>query len=144
MVFTGGNNALGISSGTGSNVVAVPIPAGDYHISGWTVQDFAVTAGVTFSNRLPMNVPLKVRPGEATYVGRIYPVSIYGKNLLGMRVPGAAFVIITDEYTEDARKIPKAYPSISRSMIHKSNVPADYRKEMKRIADTPEKFFGLF
>jgi hypothetical protein len=144
LVFPDGSNPLGITTGTGSDVVAVVLPAGNYHIRGWTVRDFAVTASVTFSNRLPMNVPLVVQAGKATYAGRIHPVSIYGKNIMGMRVPGAAFVMITDEYAEDAPKISKAYPSISRSSIRRSNVAAEYKKEMKRIAETPENFFGLF
>lgn len=144
LVFPDGSNPFGIATGTGSDVVAVAVPAGNYNITGWTIRDFAVTAGVTFSNRLPMNVPLEVRAGKATYAGRIHPVSIYGKNLLGMRVPGAAFVMITDEYAEDAPKISKAYPSISRSSIRRSNVAAEYKREMKRIAETPDKFLGLF
>jgi len=133
-----------MGGGNASEVVAIPVPAGNYSITGWTIQDQAVTASVTFSNRLPMNVPLQVRPGEATYAGRIHPVSIYGKNIIGMRVPGQAFVIITDEYAEDASKISKAYPSIRRASIRKSNVAEDYKKEMIRIADTPSKFLGLF
>ena len=133
-----------MGGGNASEVVAVPVPAGNYSITGWTIQDHAVTAGVTFSNRLPMKVPLQVRAGEATYAGRIHPVSIYGKNIIGMRVPGAAFVMITDEFAADASRISKHYPSIRRSSIRKSNVAADYKKEMERIADTPSKFLGLF
>lgn len=133
-----------MGGGNASEVVAVPVPAGNYSITGWTIQDHAVTAGVTFSNRLPMNVPFQVRPGEATYIGCIQPVSIYGKNLIGMRVPGAAFVIISDEFQTDAAKISNYYPSIRRSAIRKSDVPAGYKSEMKRIAETPEKFLGLF
>ncbi len=133
-----------MGGGNASDVVAVPVPAGNYSITGWTIQDHAVTAGVTFSNRLPMNVPFQVRPGEATYVGCIQPVSIYGKNIIGMRVPGAAFVIISDEFQKDAPRISSRYPSIRRSSIRKSEVPAGYKSEMKRIAETPQKFLGLF
>ncbi len=127
-----------------SEVVAVPVPAGNYSITGWIIQDQAVTAGVTFTNRLPIDVPFQVRPGEATYVGRIRPVSIYGKNILGMRVPGDAFVFITDDFQEDARRISNFYPSIRRSSIQNSDVPAGYKREMIRTAETPEKFLGLF
>jgi hypothetical protein len=130
--------------GTPSEVVALPVPTGDYSITGWSIQDYAVTAGVTFMNRLPMDVPFHVKPGEATYVGRIQPVSIYGKNLFGMTIPAAAFVIITDEYAADAHKISKFYPSIRRSSIRKSNVASEYKNEMKRIAETPSKFLNLF
>lgn len=144
MVMPVNRHPLMIGGGTDSQVVAVPVPAGNYSITNWTIQDYAITAGVTFSNRLPMDVPFQVRPGEATYVGRIQPVSIYGKNLIGLRVPGAAFVIITDEYQTDASRISNYYPSIRRSSIRRSNVPDAYKKEMKRIAETPQKFLGLF
>jgi hypothetical protein len=127
-----------------SDVVAVPLPEGDYEITGWTVADRAVTADVVFSNRLPMKVPFHVKAGETTYLGRMNSLSVYGKNFIGLAVPGQALVIISDQYQADAARISKRYPSIRQSSIRKSNVPQVYVAEMKRISDTPEKFFGLF
>lgn len=127
-----------------SDVIAIPVPAGGYEITGWAVSDRAVTADVIFTNRLPMKVPFQVRAGEATYVGRINSLSVYGRNLLGMKVPGEALVILSDDYPADAARIAKTYPSIRQSSIRKSNVPELYKSEMKRIANTPHKFFGLF
>jgi hypothetical protein len=43
-----------------SDVVAVPLPEGEYEITGWTIMATAVTAEVIFSNRLPMKVPFSV------------------------------------------------------------------------------------
>ena len=127
-----------------SEVVAVPLPEGDYEITGWTVMDQAITANVIFSNRLPMKVPFHVKAGETTYLGRMNSLSIYGKNFIGLPVPGEAVVIITDQYPADVARISKRYPSIHRSSIRKSNVPQIYMTEMKRISNTPSKFFGLF
>ncbi len=124
--------------------IAIPVPAGNYEIIGWRVNDQAPTAAVTFMNRLPMKVPFQVRAGESTYVGRINALSIYGKNLFGMQVPGEAIVIISDQYSSDARKISQAYPSIKQSSIRDKNVSKAYKAEMMRIANTPPKYFGLF
>lgn len=127
-----------------SDVIAIPVPAGNYNVSGWSVTDRAVSADVTFRNRLQMEVPFQVRSGEATYIGRINAVTVYGKNILGMQVPGEALVIITDEFGKDLSRIVSEYPAIKRAGIRKSNVSELYRKDLQRIAETPSRFFGLF
>lgn len=119
-------------------IYAIPVPAGSYDITGWMITGHAVTATVTATNRLPMKVPFQVKPGEATYVGRTLALSIYGKNLIGMRVFGGGLVLITDEFAKDQGKIAKNYPTIPKSIIRNSNVPKLYLAEMKRIADTPD------
>lgn len=127
-----------------SDVVAIPLPEGEYEIFGWTVVDRAVTADLIFSNRLPLKVPFQVKAGETTYLGRMNSLSVYGKNLIGLAVPGEALVIVSDQYENDAARIAKKYPSIPKSTIRRSNVPAIYMAEMKRISNTPSKFFGMF
>lgn len=127
-----------------SDVIAIPVPAGDYEITGWSVSDMAVSAEVTFMNRLPLKVPVQVRAGETTYVGRVNALTIYGTNILGMKVPGEALVMLTDEYEKDSQRIASFYPSIRKSSIRRSSVPKLYQQDMRRIAETPSKFFGLF
>lgn len=130
--------------GEPSDVVAVPLPEGKYEITGWMIQDHAVTAGVTFRNRLPMKVPFEVKAGETTYLGRMNSVSIYGKNMIGLPVPGEGFVFVTDHHQEDIPRICKTYPSVKRSSVRRSDVPRVYRDEVRRIVGTPPRFFGLF
>jgi hypothetical protein len=127
-----------------SDELAIPLPEGDYEITGWSVRTWGMTAEVIFSNRLPMKVPFHVKAGETTYLGRINSLCILGKNLIGIPVPAAALVLMKDEYANDVPRITKSYPSIKRSSIKHSNVPKLYMDEMKRIADTPPKFLGLF
>jgi hypothetical protein len=71
-------------------------------------------------------------------------LSVYGKNIIGLPVPGEALVIVSDEYQTDTARISKKYPSIRQASIRKSNVAKTYVAEMKRISNTPQKFFGLF
>lgn len=130
----------GIGGALASDVVAVPLPEGDYEITRWAVME----GDVTFSSRLPIKVPFRVKAGETTYLGRMNYLSVSGKNIIGMPVPGKALVIISDEYQTDVARISKAYPSIRQSSIRKSNVSQVYRSEMKRILDTPSKYLGLF
>ncbi|MEO7098245.1 MAG: hypothetical protein ABI162_02705 [Luteolibacter sp.] len=135
---------IGFGGTEPSDVVAIPLPEGEYEITGWRVADHAITADVYFSNRLPMKVPFHVKAGETTYLGRMNSLSVYGKNFIGLAVPGEALVIISDQYQADVPRISKNYPSIHQSSIRKSNVPQTYMAEMKRISNTPSKFFGLF
>jgi len=137
-------DSLSMSFAKPNEALAIPVPAGSYEITGWRIMDAAPGGPVSFMNRLPMSVPFEVRAGEATYIGRANSLSIYGKNIIGMRVPGEALVIITDAHEKDIPRISRFYPSIPRSSIRRSGVPARYKEEMKRISDTPEKFFGLF
>jgi len=118
-------------------LVAIPLPAGDYEITRWNITGPAVTATVTVSNRLPMKVPFQVRAGEATYVGRINVLTITGKNILGMPVFGDGVVLITDEFEKDQPRIARKYTSIRASSIRRSEVPKLYKAEMKRIVGTP-------
>jgi hypothetical protein len=127
-----------------SVVLAIRVPAGSYEITGWHVKDMGPTAGVSFINRRPMKVPFEVRAGETTYIGRASSLSIYGSNIIGMKVPGEALVIVTDDHDKDLPRITKFYPSIQRSSIRRSDAPAQYKRDMKRIAYTPDKFFSLF
>lgn len=131
-------------TGEPSEILAVPVPVGDYEITRWSVTGRAVTATVTVTNRLPMKVPFRVKEGEAVYVGRANELSIIGKNILGMPVFGEGVVLLTDEFEEDRARISKFYPSIKRSSIGRSNVPAAFRSEMKRIADTPRSWWESF
>jgi hypothetical protein len=140
-----GNEEAPISRhGFPSDLQVIPVPSGSYEITGWSVMEHAPGGLVSFRNRLPMKVPFEVKAGEATYIGRANTLTIYGKNLFGMTVPGEAIILVTDEYAKDVPKITKYFPSISRSSIRHSDVPAQYKREMKRIAETPEKFLGLF
>ncbi|MFD0892463.1 hypothetical protein KBB96_13640 [Luteolibacter ambystomatis] len=133
--------------GARSEVLAIPMPAGQYSVTGWSLIGQRMTATVSVSNRLPMNVPFEVKAGEATYVGRVNALTIVGRSLIGIPVFGHGFVIVTDRFAEDQSRIAKTYPTIKSSTIRRSNVPAGYLSEMKRIADTPEesgwkKFLG--
>ena len=138
MVSDHRGNVLSHGFPKASEVLAIPVPAGDYEIVGWRVTGQAITANVTASNRLPIKVPFQVRAGEATYVGRVNALSIYGKNIFGMQVFAGGLVIITDEFAADQGRIADFYPSIPKSSIRKSDVPKLYMAEMKRVADTPD------
>ncbi|BCU75841.1 hypothetical protein [Luteolibacter sp. LG18] len=124
-----------------SEVLAIPMPAGRYSISGWRIDGGAVLV----SNRLPMDAPFEVKAGEATYVGRMNAITFIGRNLVGLPVFSRGLVLVTDDYEKDKARIAKTYPTIKASTIRRSNVPTEYLKEMKRVADTPltgmEKWF---
>lgn len=137
---SGNNETFGIHpgqlGGESKSVFAIPAPAGNYEINRWAITASGYNSAITVSNRLPMNVPFQVRAGEAVYVGRMNSLAIYGKNLLRMPVFADGVIVASDEYQKDAAEISKTYPTIQRSKIRQSDVPANYRKEMKRIADT--------
>jgi len=138
---TGNKETFGIYpgqlGGESKSVFAIPAPAGNYEINRWAITAGGYNSTVTASNRLPMNVPFQVRAGEAVYVGRMNSLAIYGRNLLGLPVFADGAIIATDAYQKDSAEIAKTYPTIQRSKIRKSDVPAAYLKDMKRIADTP-------
>lgn len=138
---TGNNETFGIHpgqlGGESKSVFAIPVPAGDYEINRWAITASGFNSTITASNRLPMRVPFQVRAGEAVYVGRMNSLAIYGKNLLGMPVFADGVIVASDQYQKDSAEISKTYPTIQRSKIRKSNVPAAYLKDMKRISDTP-------
>jgi len=137
-VCTEGENPFMTGFRNHSDVLAIPVPAGSYEVTGWSMTASVMTSMVTVRNRLPMSVPFQVKPGEATYVGRLNGISFYGKNLLGLSVFGRGMVIVTDEFGQDQARIAKAYPSIKAGTIRHSGVPAGYQNEMKRIAQTPD------
>lgn len=138
-VSPGGGNAVWSGGATSREVIAIPVAAGDYEITLWNVSE----GSLYFRNRLPMKVPFQVRPGEATYVGRVNSLNLYSTSnglLGGVQVLGAAAVLITDEYATDSARIARSYPNIGRDKIHRSNVPKVYREEVERISETPRKW----
>ena len=125
-----------MGGGKPSEVIAIPVPAGDYEITGWTMTGSGSSGPVTVMNRKPIKVPLQVRAGEATYVGRFHALAITGRNLLGFPIFAEGMIAATDEFAADRARIPKTYPSLKRTTIRRSDVPAVYRAEMQRLADT--------
>jgi hypothetical protein len=126
-----------MGGGQESEVFAIPVPAGDYEVTGWRITGQAVTATVTVSNRKPLHVPFQVRAGEATYIGRSNALTITGKNILGMPVFGDGIVLMKDEFAQDQARLRKLYPSLRSAPIHRTNVPEVFMTEMKRVADSP-------
>ena len=130
-------NPIWRGGASSSEVIAIAVAAGDYEITLWNVSE----GTLSYRNRLPMKVPFQVRPGEATYVGRVNSLNLYAKDPLGRaQVLGAAAVLITDEFATDSARIAKSYPSIGRDKIRRSDVPKAYRAEMERISETPGKW----
>ena len=125
-----------IGGGKPSEVIAIPVPAGDYEITGWTMTGSGSSGPVTVMNRKPIKVPLQVRAGEATYVGRFHALAITGRNLLGFPIFAEGMIAATDEFAADQPRIRKTYPSLKRTTIRRTDVPALYRAEMQRLADT--------
>ncbi len=122
--------------GKPSEVIAIPLPAGDYEITGWSMTGMGSSGPVTVMNRKPIKVPLQVRAGEATYVGRFHSLAITGRNLLGFPIFAEGMIAATDEFAADQPRIRKAYPPLKKTTIRRSDVPARYKAEMQRLADT--------
>lgn len=128
-----------------SNEVVMRLPAGDYEITGWQVSHQAPGGTTFFMNRHEIKIPFTVKSGETTYLGQTKTLTIWGKSILGLPVPAASYVLITDNFTEDASRITKKYPSISRKSIRRSDVPDTFLKEIKRVSEIPPgKFSWLF
>lgn len=127
-----------VTSATPSEVLAVPVPAGNYAVSSWNMIGQALTTTVSVRNRLPFKAPFEVKPGQATYIGQVNALSLVGKNFIGVPVFSRGMVIVRDEFDKDQSRIAKTYPTIRKETIRRSNVPAAYQKEMHRIADTPD------
>ena len=126
-----------MGGGKPGEVIAIPVPAGDYEITNWSMTGTGSSGPVTVMNRLPMKVPFQVRAGEATYVGHFHDIALIGRNLLGFPVFSRGMILASDEFNSDEAKISKAYPTIKRSTIRRSNVPGAFMEDMKRIADEP-------
>jgi len=124
-------------AGPSSEVVVIPMPAGNYEITGWRVETNNGNAWIEISNRLPIHVPLQVNAGEATYVGRFRSISVWGRNFLGLPALTDGAVLLADDYSKDQSRIASRYPMIQPSTIRRSNAPAAYQAEMKRVAGTP-------
>ncbi len=124
-----------MGGGKPSEVIAIPVPAGDYEITRWTMTGSGSSGPVTIMTRKPLHVPFQVRPGEATYVGSFHAIALTGRNLLGFPIFADGMILATNEYATDQGKIAKAYPSIKKATIKNTNVPATYLSEMKRISD---------
>jgi hypothetical protein len=125
-------------TGAASDVVAIPVPAGDYAVTAWVMNGQAMTTTIQVTNRLPFKAPFQVKPGETTYLGRVNALTLTGPNRLGLTVFGTGLVMLTDDFPKDQPRIAQFYPSIKPATIHRSAVPAEYQKEMARIASTPE------
>lgn len=146
------NRAPNLSLGEySSEVFAIPVPAGDYEISGWKIDgDVGLMIGdaprskLTVKNRLPMHVPFRVKAGEATYVGSYLAISVSGRNILNRPVFADGMILAKDQFAKDQARIAKYYPSIKSSSIRKSSAADTYMSEMKRIADVPRSFWELF
>jgi hypothetical protein len=126
-----------------SEEIAIPVPAGDYEIAGWTMTGTGSTGPVTVMNRKPIKVPFQVKAGEATYVGGYYALAITGRNLLGFPVFAEGLILAKDNFAADQGKIVKKYPSLKRTGMKNSGAAKSYMDEMKRLAETP-KFLGLW
>jgi hypothetical protein len=124
-----------IGGGKPCEVIAIPVPSGDYEISRWMMTGSGSSGPVTIMTRKPLKVPFQVRPGEATYVGSFHSIALTGRNLLGFPVFADGMILATNEFSTDQGKIAKAYPFIKRDSIRNTNVPATYLSEMKRVAD---------
>ncbi|MFD0892462.1 hypothetical protein KBB96_13635 [Luteolibacter ambystomatis] len=126
-----------IPNGRPSEVVAMPLPAGNYELTGWRVETNTGGGWIEISNRLPIRVPLQVNPGEATYVGRFRSIAVWGRNFIGVPVLADGAMLLGDDFSKDQSRISNHYPMIRPSMIHRSNAPATYQAEMRRVARTP-------
>ncbi len=140
----GSVNIMNFVGGMAPGPFAIAVPAGNYEITGWTMTAPAYGGSVTVANRLPMKIIFQVKPGEATYIGKVNVLTRFGKNLLGLPVFGEGIMIITDQYEPDAKTISQNYPTIQRSKIQKSSVPKNYLQEMKRISETPRTWKDMF
>jgi hypothetical protein len=124
-----------MGGGKPSEVIAIPVPAGDYEITRWTMTGSGSSGPVTIMTRKPLKVPFQVQAGEATYVGSFHSIALTGRNLLGFPVFADGMILASNEFSADQGKIAKTYPFIKRASIHNTNVPATYLSEMKRVAD---------
>lgn len=120
--------------------VAIPVPAGDYVITGWRLD----SGQLIITNRKPMNARFKVEAGQATYIGSYMALSIYGKNIIGLPVLGDGIILAKDNFAVDRQRIAKKFPVIKSEKIRKSNAAQQYQSEMKRIAESPSGFLGMF
>ncbi|MFT4175390.1 MAG: hypothetical protein QM627_01930 [Luteolibacter sp.] len=135
----GQNHPYFAGGGKPSVELAIPVSAGDYKITGWTLDN----GQIVIRNRKPLDVHFQVIPGKATYIGSYLALSRYGRNLLGLPVLGDGVILVKDDFSTDRAKIPKKFPMIQADSIRKSDVPRQYQAEMKRIADTP-RLLGMF
>lgn len=123
--------------GRPSGVVAIPVPAGNYEITGWRVETNTGGGWIEISNRLPIRVPLQVTAGEATYAGHFRSIAVWGRNFIGVPVLANGAVLLSDDYAKDQTRISNHYHMIPPSTIRRSTAPAAYQAEMKRVAGTP-------
>jgi hypothetical protein len=132
-----------MGGGQSSEEIAIPVPAGSYEITGWTMTGSGSSGPVTVMNRKPIKVPFEVKPGEATYVGSYHALAITGRNLLGFPVFAEGLILAKDDLAGDQGKIVKKYPSLKRVPIKNSGAAAGYMIEMKHLAETP-RFLGIW
>lgn len=126
-----------------SEEIAIPVPAGDYEITGWSMTGMGSSGPVSFMNRKPLKVSFQVKPGEATYVGSYLSVAINGRNLLGFPIFVEGLILTKDDFAKDQARIAKKYPSIGKARIRNSDAAKSYMEQMKKMAETP-KFLGIF
>jgi len=133
----------GRPSGQASKEIAIPVPAGDYEITGWSMSGAGSSGPVTVANRKPIKVPFQVQPGEATYVGSYHSTAFIGRNLLGFPIFARGIITAEDKFSTDQAAIAKKYPSIKKDRIRRSDAAKTYMSEMKRISEKSG-FLGLF
>lgn len=129
--------------GQPSEEIAIPVPAGDYQIEGWSMTGSGSTGPTTVVNRKPIKVPFQVKAGEATYIGSYHALAISGRNLLGFPIFAEGLILAKDDFAADQAKIVKKYPSLKRTPIKDSGAANGYMLEMKRLAETP-RFLGIW
>jgi hypothetical protein len=121
-------------------LLVIPAPAGDYEITEWSMSGQAVAANAVVTNRGPLHVPLQVRAGEATYVGRVNVIAANG-SFFGRKILQGGTVLITDEFATDEPRLAKRYPMIHRSSFKRSDVPRLYQVDMERVEKAPRPLF---
>jgi len=108
-----------VDLGYTGNSFVIALPEGSYEFCAYVVAD-----GGRVARNDRFSIPLKVQAGKANYIGRYMSATSYGKNLIGISVPAAAYWVVNDRQADDMPFVLKRNPAVAGLPVVKA-IPAE-------------------
>lgn len=100
------------------------LPIGDYEFYQYDMSSDTGMSQTRFFARQPFSQPFSVKKGESIYLGQFLARGDWGRSLLGLKVPAAAYFEVTDQYERDMGLLSSKTPTFDPANVHREVIHA--------------------
>jgi hypothetical protein len=79
----------------------LPVPQGTYYFCDVEFSFVGAMSSQRFSAKQKFGIPFEVKAGTVSYLGELRAMPVWGRSLIGFRVPGGGYWLISDRRERD-------------------------------------------